>query len=290
VFVFGAMTIKTWRVYKIISNNSLKRVKISNWDVMKMTMTLVGLTVVYIIIVQTVGQPQVSEKIVTVSNQSTYYTTCSFKYNEFQTTLYVLEAIMIVYGWRVCSAAKDAPSAINESQPISSAISMIAIISVIVLPLISLIQLDTSAICIFASLGFWAASTISTTLVFGPKLFILLQGKDIDWAADQKKEAKNYRFGNTESKVSNEDVALINFITEHMHGKSVDEKYAICQTQIDWWKKMLVTLEEKRTSENSRSKSSAGSSYTKTESEAPSTLRKSDSQVVLLTTDVTETV
>jgi len=264
IFAFGAMTIKTWRVYKIISNNSLKRVKISNWDVIKLTFALVVLGIIYIIIAQTVGKPRVSEKIVTVANQSTYFTTCTFEHTEVETTIYVLEAIFLIYGWRICSASKNAPSAINESGPISSAISVIAIISVIVLPLISFIQLPTSTICIFSSMGFWAASTISTALVFGPKMMLLLQGKDIEWGEQGKKEA-NVKFG-VDSKVGAEvNAPLANFVTEYLHGKSVDEKYLICQKQMDWLRNMLVTLEEKRTSENSKTKSS--NSYVTPDSE-----------------------
>jgi len=171
----------------------------------------------------------------------------------------VLEAIFLIYGWRVCSASKNAPSAINESGPISSAISVIAIISVIVLPLISFIQLPTSTICIFSSMGFWAASTISTALVFGPKMMLLLQGKDIDWGEQGGKKEANMKFGvgSVDSKVGSEvSTPLVNFVTEYLHGKSVDEKYFICQKQIEWLRNMLITLEEKRTSENSKTKSS----------------------------------
>ena len=266
IFVFGSMTIKTWRVYKIISNNSLKRVKISNWDVMKLIMSLIALGIVYIIIVQTVGESTVSEEVVTVSNQSTYYTTCSFKHIEFQTTIYILEAILLVYGWRICSVSQDAPSAINESHPISSAISIICLISVIVLPLTSFIRLSPTVICIFTSMGFWAASSISTTLVFGPKLLILLQGKDIDWG-DQNKKDSNAKFA-SDSKITSElDNVLIDFVTKYMHGKSVDEKYVICHKQVEWWKKMQVSLEDKRTSDNSNSRLTNSSSFVKAESE-----------------------
>ena len=285
IFAFGAMTIKTWRVYKIISNNSLKRVKISNWDVIKLTFALVGLGIIYIIIAQTVGKPRVSEKIVTVANQSTYFTTCSFEHTEVETTIYVLEAIFLIYGWRVCSASKNAPSAINESGPISSAISIIALISVIILPLISFIQLPTSTICIISSMGFFAASTISTALVFGPKMMLLLQGKDIDWGEQKKDDKVKFGVGSVDSKVGSEvNVPLVNFVTEYLHGKSTDEKYFICQKQIEWLRNMLITLEEKRTSENSKTKSS--NSYVIPDNEVTIHV-KPDSEKTVWQTDTT---
>lgn len=107
------LSVKTWRVYKIVSNSSLKRVKISNWDVLRRSLMLIGFALVYIIIVHAVAVPILKETVLTVGNQSTYHIACDFKYNQFETTLYVLEAVLLVYGASMCSATKDAPSGIS---------------------------------------------------------------------------------------------------------------------------------------------------------------------------------
>ena len=59
--------------------------------------------------------------------------------------------------------------------------------------------------------------------------------------------------------------------------KSVDEKYAICKTQLDWWKRELLILEEKRSSDNSKTQSTRSTVYVMPEGEAP-TLTHSGSQ------------
>lgn len=109
VMVFGGLSFKTWRVYKIISNTSLKRVRISAFDVLRRTLILISFTVVYIIIVQTVAVSTIKETHITISNQSTYHIDCHFKYHQLETALYVLEALLLVYGANLCNAAKDAP-------------------------------------------------------------------------------------------------------------------------------------------------------------------------------------
>ena len=248
--VFGALTIKTWRVYKIISNTSLKRVKITTWDVLRRTMILISFAIVYLVIVHTVAVPELHEKVVTVSNQSTFHIECGFKFPQFEITLYVMEACLLVYGAYMCNAARDAPSAINESKPISTSLSYITLIAVIVLPFESLIDLDNATIEIITALSFFAAAMISTSLIFIPKVFILAQGKDIDW--NEKKKTDQNEALYADSKVGTElDSALIEHVTKHLHGKTVDDKYAIAQLQVVWWRNLLMKLEEKRTSSQS---------------------------------------
>jgi hypothetical protein len=50
-------------------------------------------------------------------------------------------------------------------------------------------------------------------------------------------------------------MALINDTTKFFHGKTVDEKYAIAQLQVSWWRNLLMKLEEKRTSSQTSNQS-----------------------------------
>jgi len=138
--------------------------------------------------------------------------------------------------------------------------SYIALIAVIVLPLTSLIDLDNATIEIITSVSFWISGMISTSLIFLPKVYILIQGKDIDWNEQKKNPQEIFQY---DSKIGTEvDSELIDYITKHLHGKSVDNKYVIAQLQVVWWKNLLMKLEEKRTSSQTSnpSKSSMASS------------------------------
>ena len=63
VLVFDALTIKTWRVFKIISNKSLKRVKISNLDVLRITLMLISFFLVFLIIIQAGAIPVLKSRL-----------------------------------------------------------------------------------------------------------------------------------------------------------------------------------------------------------------------------------
>jgi len=119
--------------------------------------------------------------------------------------------------------------------------------------------LDNITIEIIGSIAFWTAGMIATSLIFLPKVYILAQGKDIDWN-DQKKN-QEVNMSHSDSKIGTEvDSELIDYITKHLHGKSVDNKYVIAQLQVVWWRNLLMKLEEKRTSSQTSnpSKSSMG--------------------------------
>jgi hypothetical protein len=173
-----------------------------------------------------------------------------------------MEAVLLVYGAYVCNAAKDAPSAINESKPISNSMTYISLICAIVLPFVSLIKLDNVTYEIITALAFWASAMISTTLIFLPKVYILAQGKDIDWN-EQKKNAQQENMFQSDSKIGTEaDMELIENTTKFLHGKSVDEKYVIAQLQVSWWRNLLMKLEEKRTSSQTSNQSMTSTNST----------------------------
>lgn len=147
--------------------------------------------------------------------------------------------------------------------------SYIALIAVIILPFTSLIDLDNATIEIIAALSFWISAVLSTTLIFLPKVYILIRQGDIDWADEHKKNMQQEMF-KSDSKIATEiDSELVDYITQHLHGKSVDNKYVIAQLQVVWWRNLLMKLEEKRTSSQtsnpSKSAISTAGDYESTE-------------------------
>ena len=73
----------------------------------------------YMVALTIVGQPHKSSKITVLSNQRTLDVRCSFVYPEFQIALFVIEAIILCAGAKLCWAVKDAPDAVNESKYIA---------------------------------------------------------------------------------------------------------------------------------------------------------------------------
>ena len=118
IFVFGALFLKTWRVYNLMCL-SLKRVKITNNDMVKMMGGLVSAGVVYLVLLTVIGRPEASYLTFADANQETHYPKCKFEYVEFHTALFAIEAVVLAYGLKLCYAVKDLPDAVNESQYIA---------------------------------------------------------------------------------------------------------------------------------------------------------------------------
>jgi hypothetical protein len=117
--VFGSLFLKTWRVNRIINNASLKRVKISSWDMILYSAIMIVAIVVYMIIFTVVGKPHESAIVTRIRNQTTYYTRCAYEYDQFHLALFIAEGVLLVMGARLCWAVKDVPDAVNESKYIA---------------------------------------------------------------------------------------------------------------------------------------------------------------------------
>jgi ABC-type branched-subunit amino acid transport system substrate-binding protein len=113
--ICGALITKTWRVHMII-NTTMKRVKITTNHVLIMIAAITALLAIYLTIFTVVGKPHV---VLTVRDDGQLATShlfsCQDSNGTFAIVLYVLEAVSLAYGVRLCMATKNAPGAVNES-------------------------------------------------------------------------------------------------------------------------------------------------------------------------------
>jgi hypothetical protein len=103
-------------------------------------------------------------------------------------------------------------------------------------------------------------------------VYILAQGKDIDWNDQKKNNNINEALYQNDATIGTElDAELIEQTTKHLHGMSVDDKYVIAQLQVVWWRNLLMKLEEKRTSSQTSnpSKSSFSTSVNMKDDDGP---------------------
>ena len=122
---FCALLLKMWRIHRVVNNKTLKRVKISGQYVAGLTVGAVLSVCAYLAVATGVGRPHRSFVSSTVSNQTTHEYQCAMDYAQFQTALFVLEAVALLYGARLCWATKDVPDAINESKFIASGMRVV---------------------------------------------------------------------------------------------------------------------------------------------------------------------
>ena len=71
-----------------------------------MMMGFVAMFCVLLVILTVVGEPHKSEIVKISANQATIEVRCSFVHSEVQTFLFALEALIIIYGARICVAVK----------------------------------------------------------------------------------------------------------------------------------------------------------------------------------------
>lgn len=116
VFVFGSLFVKTWRVNMLVNTRTLKKIKITNTDILKIMSACVFCACVYLAIMQGVGQPHLSHANSTISNQLTSVKFCHFEHSGFQTALFVVEFLVLLTGARLCWAVKNVPDSVNESK------------------------------------------------------------------------------------------------------------------------------------------------------------------------------
>jgi hypothetical protein len=114
--VFGCLFLKCWRIDRLVNSKALKRVRITTWDVLQILFVILTLVIIYLFILTFVGQPHQSSMTSTSSNQTTEKYHCTFDHVQLHTALFVVEAVVLLYGVKLCWATKDVPDAVNESK------------------------------------------------------------------------------------------------------------------------------------------------------------------------------
>lgn len=261
-FVFASLSVKTYRVHRIINNTSLKRVKFTPKDTLMMVGTVVFAVTVYLAIETGVGWPHMSFISTTLSNQTTNKLECAFRYAQFNTTLYVLEGVALLLVARLCWAIKDAPDSVNESKFIAMAMAVIILLCALVMPIVYLLDLVPWQQELIASVFFGVAGMAAQAIIVGPKAFVLLQGLDVGGldgklveqtrpqgssrvldsmaAAAMKKEKKEKK---KDKRAAEEEKTGELILASSVLKGPYAERVVICREQLAKWRAMLAVVE-----------------------------------------------
>ena len=278
--VFASLSIKSYRVHRIINNSGFKRIKFSKWDTLQMFGGVIISVIVFLIIECVVGEVHMSSHSTTVSNQTTELLLCTFRYTQFNTTHYVLEALCLLISARLCYAIKDAPDSINESKFIAMAMSVIILLIILAMCVVYLLDLVPWQREIVASAFFGLGAVAAQLIIVGPKAIILLQGMDVGGMdgklveqtrpvggsqiihmatagmREKKKEEKEQRREARKEEQAKAQELMIAGV--HIRG-TFEEKVRVGREQIVKWRAYLMALEQ---SSDSGSGSGSGSGST----------------------------
>jgi hypothetical protein len=258
-FVFGVLFLKTWRVDRLVNSKSLKRVKITTTDVLKMLFVIQLVVVIYLFVLTYVGNPHRSYVSHTSSNQTTHELRCSFEEPAIHTALFAIEAVILIVGAKLCWATKDVPDAVNEAKFIAMAITSILMISILAFPVVFLLNLPPATQQLIASMSFAFAGYLTTIIIFGPKMLSLVYYREdlgsnleIQRKANYKINPEGHANGGSQSMITGTFVQSTVALKKMSH----DQRVAFCKQQVAEWEAVLMQQIEMNTS-NSGSAGSA---------------------------------
>ena len=211
-FLFFAMTVKQWRVFKIVLGG-LKRVKITSFQVLCYTAALIGIVTIILSIYSAIGRPHVAYvavPLITGNNLqkpfcttsmpgfdyvlyaiegdrhtlSTYpvntqtHATCNYRFSCSLTHHFVSHplACALCFATYLCYRTKDTPDAVNESKSFASTVFLIVFASIAGLPIVLSLPLDPYMSQMIIGLCFSIATMGANSFYFGQKMYYLLLG------------------------------------------------------------------------------------------------------------------
>jgi hypothetical protein len=120
VLVFGALFVKTWRIHRLVNNKKITRVTITDRDILKVMMKWLFAAILFLIMLTVFGKPELSYSSSTVSNRTSKVPLCKMHRIELETALFVVEAVVLIFGARLCWAVREVPDSVNESKFIAA--------------------------------------------------------------------------------------------------------------------------------------------------------------------------
>lgn len=272
-----------WRVDKVINIRSIKRVKITDRDMMLYGSLLVLVVAGLLIIVSVHGHPHVELSVETLANVDTYINECRQDVPDVEHAMYAIEAAFLLWGIRLCNATKDAPSSVNESLAISVAATIIIVLAGAIIPIAYLVNLDPVSVDVLAAFGFGIGQISTTLIIFLPKALSIFRGEETGLKADPSKfttkpglssmstsslgkEGASSSAG-LASRLETNSADLQQACAKALHGIGVDDKFAMAHGQIAYWRRILMIAEEHYNSQGHSMKNSSVASTAETEEE-----------------------
>ena len=178
---------KTYRTYKIASNKDMRRVKITDMDLLKATGAFL-FVIISLIVAQLIYAPQTT--YVTASQESNIENVmmtivvqqCSGRSSPIQYVIYALEVMALVYLGVLAHYTRKLPSAFAESQYIAMTLYNICLVAAFFSVLVGLVRVDRNYPDLFLGLiGFACVACIggAQVMVLGPKFMLIIRGDEI---------------------------------------------------------------------------------------------------------------
>ena len=230
--VFSTLCVKTWRVKRLMIMTTIAKVKITNTDaLLRIGGIVFGLTV-YLIIVLVVGNATVLIAEVDANNQITYNLFCGEDIPDLQSSLFAIEACLILAVLNYAQSIRTLPGAVNESNTISLVSLCVLAMAAIRFLLPILTKLPTSTQRFVTALEFIIAVFMVTAGMYGHRIIQALQGQKV---------SNSYRIGGTDE-VATQKAVLEKAAKAAIKAVSSQQRVELGTTQLQFWHAFITAL------------------------------------------------
>eukprot|EP00743_Colponemidia_sp_Colp-15_P002962 GILK01003204.1.p1 GENE.GILK01003204.1~~GILK01003204.1.p1 ORF type:complete len:853 (-),score=95.15 GILK01003204.1:498-3056(-) len=173
VLLFGALFAKTRRIAILFNNKKLRKLRITDFHVLRVVLSALAVTFLYLIIWTAQGRIR-SES--TLISGRTYADMCTFDGEFWSKVPVAVEGLIILYGAYLSFITRNAVSEYNESKYIGASIYSILFVGVIVIPLVWLVVTTLpNAVLILECMGILVGTSGVVLLLFVPKIYNILR-------------------------------------------------------------------------------------------------------------------
>jgi gamma-aminobutyric acid type B receptor len=176
--LFGPLFGKTYRIHKIFNNKKLKKVRISNMDVLQGVVAVLGAQVLLLIVWTGVEVPEIIYVADPVDPFKQYVQCSSENMMTWLAVNYIFTFSFVCYGVFLCYMTRNAISEFNESGQIGSAIYNMAFMGLIIIPLVYGLDISMEAEFALVTLGIIGVVTTTLLVLFVPKFMNLNKSKE----------------------------------------------------------------------------------------------------------------
>ncbi len=177
VLLFSALLTKTWRVWRIFHERSLKMIKLTNSYLLKIMAVALGIEIVVLTIWSAVFTPQAETVVVDINRPLLDYRTCSSTGSlPFAIILIVYKAFLIVAGVVLGFWSRKIRSEYNESKFILIAMYNITFSALILLVLFAIQLNDRYIDFLIRSIAILWGVTATLCILLIPKIYYVATG------------------------------------------------------------------------------------------------------------------
>jgi 7 transmembrane sweet-taste receptor of 3 GCPR len=176
-----AMLAKTLRVQLIVNAKAMKKVKITTTQIIGFTGALIAVSVVlmaFITPLNALSAAWFTREAIT--GQLTYVYFCQSRNPNLDWILYTYEMVLILVAAKLCYDTRSVPDAVNEAPAIARVIFIITAVSAAAFAFVFVLGLDPWLNEVITAIAFFVSCMAVVCYYFGPKLYLLLTGADLD--------------------------------------------------------------------------------------------------------------